>query len=116
MREKKFTSGPWKVFCHDDDLCSVEQDNNDPFQVCGLTAGESCATEVWISKEQREANAHLIASVPELLEALEDIMQLFRRNILFEYQKGQSKGTRENTCGVLNRARKALTKAYGEKP
>jgi len=52
---------------------------------------------------EREANAHLIAASPDLLEALEDFFELFVTE-------------RNETLLEVIAAKKAVAKAYGETP
>lgn len=69
----KHTSGPWKMLCVPDD-CKLP--NGGKWWIYGPPTENGTANIADISacrtEEQQEANAALIASAPELLEALKD--------------------------------------------
>jgi hypothetical protein len=107
MSEKKYTPGPWKVSEHSDEEESAVYSPNDSIglQVCGMRPLQSCANVQYISLEQREANAHLIAAAPELLEALEKIVKEGR-----DYM--DRRGCRK--IWWIDEAEQAIRKAHGE--
>ena len=99
MREKKFTPGPWNVEKENIHIGSIATCHGDK---------EDGYYEVWTSNWMdsgidQKANANLIAAAPELLEALEDLV--------------------EQICSVdgcaqlsIDMAELAIKSSYGEKP
>ena len=95
-REKRYTPGPWQVDrenCHTGQVATCHGDNDGWYEVW---------TMEWSGGVNQEANAHLIAAAPELLEALE--MVLDDPNAL---------DGRPRTADVVF---EAIAKAYGETP
>ena len=95
MSEPKFTPGPWKVGPVDDtrvedalgnEVAQIDGDYNHP--------------DTW---PIMEANARLIASAPELYEALEGLIDIADRGDVRDYARD-----------AINTAKRALTKARGE--
>ena len=64
MTNTKHTPGPWVWDSHYDDLRPLWY--SEMSQGCGYLS--------WDNDETRDANAHLIAAAPDLLEALEAIV------------------------------------------
>jgi len=78
--ETKFTPGPWEVkqvFHVVGDL--VNDGNVMPYRpgICRLDIGSN-GTYICMSFPEREANARLIATSPELLEALQNLLTHFK--------------------------------------
>lgn len=94
MKEFKGTPGPWFVNGKRGDFIDIRH-NNDEIGAMSLNLARVVARPSW-SKEA-EANAHLIAAAPELLEALQDL--------------------EARACIYVNtsKAKEAITKALGEK-
>lgn len=71
MNEFKGTPGPWRVSEKVGDFIHIRHNNNEPgamsLNLAHVTARSSWAREA-------EANAHLIAAAPELLEALRQLL------------------------------------------
>jgi hypothetical protein len=100
-REKKFTHGPWSSDGNPEFYPLISSNNGDLVSQVFHADGEPDDN---IDIEQCGANAHLIAAAPELLEALEFMIDRFecRRDNLFSQRKA-----------CLD-ARTAINKAYGE--
>lgn len=69
--EKKFTKGQWVI---DSDFITVEVDGIDEV-VCDLDPIDVYPTVYQRSEEEKDANAKLIAAAPDLLAALEYIIE-----------------------------------------
>jgi hypothetical protein len=69
----EFTKGPWRRV---ERLNNSDSTNND--KSCGIEGGDEdfIVAEVCGDVYGHEANAHLIAAAPELLEALKDLRSL----------------------------------------
>ena len=67
--ENKHTPAPWKVFC------TRPGSNNNDYTLEKPSNKKGYYKHVNISAEEREANAHLIAAAPELLEVLEQTFE-----------------------------------------
>jgi hypothetical protein len=102
MSEPKFTPGPWEVETGVDDIVWVD---GPATSVCDLyhTSGQGKL----IVKPNAVANAHLIASSPELFEALATLMACA------EVRAGNVDPLFSEP---LEKARIALAKARGETP
>lgn len=94
---KKYTPGPWLT----------DRNNVHAGQIATLHhCIDNDWVEIWSPKwpdeeATQEANAHLISAAPELLEALECALRLQKKVLCRK---------------VLKLAKKAIAKAYGEKP
>ncbi len=62
--ESKSTPGPWKI---SENKCDIEQDSESMFGICTMYADESSM-----------ANARLIAAAPDLLEACEAMIEMYK--------------------------------------
>jgi len=71
MSEFKGTKGPWRVSEMHGDTIDIRHDNNEAGAM-SLTLARAVARQTWI--KEAECNARLIASAPELLEALQDAL------------------------------------------
>lgn len=69
--EKKFTKGTWFI---DNDFITVEVDGIDEV-ICDLDPEGVWPTVYQRSEEEKDANAKLIAAAPDMLEALEYIIE-----------------------------------------
>lgn len=78
---QKHTPGPWIPMQYADGEWGVRQDPNIPSVIVageGLPCGFSICNIVEQSPAEDEANAHLIAAAPDLLEALWEILHTIR--------------------------------------
>jgi hypothetical protein len=104
MTQTKHTSGPWER----DDLLLP---NGRP--VIARTAGNipiSATTDDWLGQPgEDEANACLIAAAPELLEALEDLIET-----IDAYDLSDEIDSGQEDDGATLKARAAIAKALGE--
>lgn len=71
MTQFKGTPGPWEVSEKRGDLIDIRHENNEPGAM-SLNLAQVVARQSWL--KEAEANARLIAAAPELLEALQLIM------------------------------------------
>lgn len=71
MTQFKGTPGPWRVSEKRGDLIDIRHENNEPGAM-SLNLAQVVARQSWL--KEAEANARLIAAAPELLEALQLIM------------------------------------------
>ena len=111
MSAAEHTPGPW-TFSTDPEGWSyyIHQADGAPYtpeysDVAGVKIGNTVTGE---RKEIQEANARLIAAAPDLLEALEELVQ--RRKSVVE-QTGR--GTIEGSDNRYTKAVTAITKARG---
>ncbi len=93
-RIKKYTSGPWRL--HANAFCHVVSDRARGIAQCG---GYSDSHNYEKVLAENNANAHLIAAAPELLEALERLCEEVNQLDL---------------CEAPQYAISAIAKAYGE--
>jgi len=70
MSEFKGTPGKWGVY-GTDNCIFIENDNAE--HICAINS-------VNISLQEAKSNAKLIATAPEMLEMLEDILEAFKEN------------------------------------
>ena len=72
MREKKFTQTEWKIADSEPKtfVYALNEHGQNRFFFNISSAGKDCA-----DSDEVEANAHLIAAAPELLEALENLLE-----------------------------------------
>ena len=94
MREKKFTPGPWALM-----------NSGAIWLIYGPIGERICRLFFSTDTKERLANAHLIAAAPELLEALEKIMEM-----------GEFGNWPQPNNMIMDKAMFALAKAYGETP
>ena len=98
--DSKHTPGPWRpVNSHPQNACIYVQDD-DGHEVATLYGGQDVGAAqdgdgVWSAQPIRDANAHLIAAAPDMLEALHDLL------------------TRPTDGAARVRARAAISKATG---
>lgn len=81
MAENTFTPGPWRV-CRDGDCtCGFVWSACGEIHVASVHGPESLGQDYYgsdVATLDAPANARLIASAPDLLEALEDMLPAFR--------------------------------------
>lgn len=104
MSEAKHTKGPWRVSTKGPLDC-LKPTRENCFEV------ESDDSAYWVAQVLKvfgegEANAHLIAAAPELLEAL---------TVLYEYEARRSSPDTRYESAMMTRAREAIAKAQGTK-
>ena len=96
MRQKKFTPGPWEIN-------SLKPETN---RVLDANSSDTPAfVTIWFTRSEQEldANGHLISAAPELLEALEYVMNTLE----------EGRGIEGIVAGI-NKYIQAISKAYGE--
>jgi hypothetical protein len=104
MNKSNHTPGPWiRVDQHPVSYTAVIVAPSG--EICSLVGGY-----VHARLAEREANARLIAAAPELLEALEAILELEGEAVDCNLY-----GTGETERQVFNQARAAISKARGSK-
>lgn len=96
MTQFKGTPGPWRVSEKRGDLIDIRHENNEPGAM-SLNLAHVVARQSWL--KEAEANAHLIAAAPELLEALQACLSWVNNGIARD---------------VHVKATKAIKKALGE--
>lgn len=94
-----WTKGPW--FINDTYSTFLEISGNDEIDVCQVEADYDELNQCYMANNENKANAHLIASAPDLYEALESMC----------YFMSWKYGDEDQFVTV---ARKALAKARGE--
>lgn len=92
-KQAKHTPGPWKVCGHD---VSGDYDH--------FEEGVRVAISTICEKEEQDANAHLIASAPELLEALQSLLDCPDLNL---------DGLEDETVEAIKLAENTIRKAKG---
>lgn len=109
-REKKFTPGPWRVGMesgHNANVITAVSDGDGICLVYGIPQNRK-VDEVGTSSGI--ANAHLIAAAPDLMEALERLLNAYL-NIADSGDAGNWDAEKESEVVT---ARAAIAKAYGE--
>jgi len=100
MSEAKYTPGPWFY---------VEAADQGEFFGCGVSETADGPGFIWfddaINPEKDIANVRLIAAAPDLLEALEELADLFDAMVSGEYRPDSF---------ITRPARTAIAKAKGE--
>ena len=91
MSETKPTPGPWRIVIDDDGnpLSGRPMIAAAPELDCAIVHWDGFEQEFWESargKKEMHANARLIAAAPDLLEALEELADLFDAMVSGEYQ------------------------------
>lgn len=100
MSAPQFTPGPWSIE-------SRQLEGKNDFAV-SPAAGNAGFVTALTHGPDAEANACLIASAPELYEALDELIELARPNVYPQPDKPDS------PYAKLERARAALAKARGD--
>jgi hypothetical protein len=114
IREGRHTPGPWKP----DRKYGLGRDGKwQDFKITGPDKRSICSCSPASKREgeQIEANAHLIAAAPELLEALEKLTPITKEIL-------ETIGTCDHSVGVCNcdlimaleKSKTAIAKAKGE--
>jgi hypothetical protein len=105
MKKEKFTPGPWTIYDdgHKDDASDIvmAQIDGENYDVCHI------APEIPIS--ERKANACLIAAAPDMLEALQLVVE---RLSVYVHKMNIKNNFREKVA--MEAARTAISKALGE--
>jgi hypothetical protein len=102
------TPGPWRV--NTDDLSS---------SVYGYVFSETMAIcRVFLDGNECEANIRLIAAAPDLLEALKDMIEIFKdvpEAVIVNYDEPEEPKTQwdYDAFNILWKARSAFSKATG---
>ena len=109
MSEEKHTPGPWETQTH------ISLDRLEIRDADGRRIAE-CAMDFPMSAKTHDANAHLIAAAPDLLEALKDCCVIARpgnpSSCCPVYRPGEHGGCAENECVECD-IWKAIQKARG---
>lgn len=110
MSEAKHTPGPWHIIIDDDGnpLSGRPMVAAEPELDCAIVHWDGFKQRFWESargEKEMHANARLIAASPCLLEALEELVDLFDGLVSGEYQPDSF---------TTQPARAAIAKAKGE--
>ena len=101
--QSSFTPGPWAVVEHDHAICiRTESPSKTKYGASRYAAIGGFDRNDSAQLEEARANARLIAAAPELLEALQSVLD----NCLDS----------EGLCAAHAKARAAIAKATGEQP
>lgn len=104
MTKAQHTPGPWNVTKHEDCDAAIITAGHESLAFVYIDDNDKPATEI------NKADARLIAAAPELLEALEQLMPLFR-----EYCRQEKDLSLTAKCGnAYEVAHSVITKAKGE--
>lgn len=104
MSDTKHTPGPWET-CDPEDY--GDYDGN-----CRVILGDDLRVAVVLGVDgENEANAHLIAAAPDLLEALHECAEYFDRFADAEFTQDGPNPNREMT--LLQSVTRAIDKAEG---
>lgn len=106
MKEFKGTPGPWRVSEKRGDLIDIRHNSNG-IGAISLNLAHVVARQSWL--KEAEANAKLIAAAPELLEALQYLINDYDG---FRERTGRTDDPQNKM--ILN-AKSAIKKALGEK-
>lgn len=112
MSKVKHTPGPWEIEFdpwHFDTASTVV--GGEKVKAKGI--GQQMLVQVggWASPTEQEANARLIATAPELLEALEELLAVAPAH---PPAAGLIVGIEERHSLAIKRARAAIAKAMGD--
>jgi hypothetical protein len=102
--KKKYTPGSWALF-NVNGVLQVDNRDGDGASPCVVHWRGFDGNDV--DSDENEANAHLISAAPDLLEALEGLMEAAE----FADMNQSPTGCYENEIAA---ARAAIAKAYGE--
>lgn len=107
--EKKYTKGPWSW------KVQVGYSGDKEYRLSPILNTDTTEGTPWGDRVDR-ANAHLIAAAPDLLEALEGMIDAYKRPYEVLCCNGLECGCRGSTVYDLaeHHARAAIRKAYGE--
>lgn len=94
MKEFKGTHGPWSF----DETFNVYEGDKD---------GHICTVTSWLDESTADANGFLIAASPDLLEALQQLLEIYDDN-------SGKVWTTSSKRRALDNARAAVNKALGE--
>jgi hypothetical protein len=112
----KHTPGPWHQYIGYDTGNSIAVSYDVPNRglratICSMPSPDK---EVHRTQEQINANAHLIAAAPEMLEALDDMVTEMYEQGLLDVLDESSRAFKVLKQRLAN-AEKAIAKARGEK-
>jgi len=104
----KFTPGPWEYLCETGYAGDYPYSKAHRVKIGKETLTIGCHGYDWEGGKEIEANAHLVAAAPELLEACKDALafveELDRRGIAQEWSgEGALKAAIEKAEGVADR-------------
>ena len=100
MSAAKHTPGPWHI---DENGSSISSDAVTDLALLNMVNVRfSWGGSDFATKSHRLANARLIAAAPELLEALQDLLRVAKREL-----------ADPEDCGAINSAESAISKATG---
>jgi len=105
MNDFKGTPGPWRVSEKRGDLIDIRHENNEPGAM-SLNLAHVVSRQSWL--KEAEANAKLIASAPELLEALQNLMDSYHE---FREKRGRADYPLNP---LMQAAHDAINKALGK--
>ena len=122
MSEPKFTKGPWTANFEDYTKPYVEILNEDNLVIAQIPDGEIIRGDKTIlGLENIEANIDLIATAPDMYEALEEVIRIYNfkemvrvGRTLNSPKDDPDRGKIFFTYNDLSKARDALRKARGE--
>lgn len=104
MSEAQHTRGPWKMLEHSWSDTSIVAEGFD-HGICRLDINHATEESQDADAALMAANARLIATAPELLEALQEMVEFFQPNAW---------GSNDNKVDALASARAAIAKATGQ--
>jgi hypothetical protein len=106
MREKKWTPGPWVI----DARCFLD--------ICPMSMEEvavsTCSQNY--NAQETQANAHLIAAAPDLVEACEHALGQVNAVLNMFPEEMAAMGVNPDSFATTKKLKAALSKAYGETP
>lgn len=111
-----YTKGEWRLVTDAQGACMIMHPTEKGYALANLSDPFSPARGMWYTKdwhetypakkEEREANAHLIASAPELYEALKDLVDA-------RWMYTVDWASPSEHAEIIERAKEALAKAEG---
>ena len=104
MKEFKGTPGPWRVSEKRGDMIDIRHENNEPGAM-SLNLAHVVARQSWL--KEAESNALLIAASPDLLSAIQHLVELY------DSEDGKQWTTTSKKAAIAE-ARAAIDKALGE--
>lgn len=97
----KHTPGPWELFEHSWSESSIYAGEKNEKQICRLSIyNEATEENQMLLEKEMDANARLIAAAPELLEALQAVIE-----------RAESQHWDDASPQVIEQARQAIQKA-----
>lgn len=110
MDNWKVTKGSWYIekkldYKHQQDVYAIGSKHNDE-----VLNEEFITVWTWMIEEEAEANAQLIASAPDLLEALQEMMKVYKEIA----DSGDCGWWKAEEQDEFIKAQKAINKAIGK--